>query len=755
MSHMPYEEWLAVCGDLEPIEREQFDAHLRGCPQCAARLAEYRAMHRALQVRPQIEPGERLQLGFYAAVARARREDRRRPLWRALLAVGNAAAWVGVAAIVAVVALTWPHLARQAWPGAATPLATTAVPELVGSEWVLTALNGQPLIEGTQITLHFGGGGEAGGFAGCNRYEAKYDLPGGGGLSIGLAAITAEGCVEPQGVLEQERAYTEALQSIKAYRLAGDRLELADAAGEVVLTYRRRQPLAMDPAALVGTEWRLVSWNDRPPIEGSPITIAFTETEISGRAGCRGYEGTYEAGGDHIRFLMLGMTEVEPQCSPELLQQEAEYTTTLGWTSHYRLGDGQLTLLTERGETLVYAAIGAVPGPALTPPTEVEMPPLASLHMVDEQNGWAKGLGPLLHTTDGGRTWTDVTPPGAGSGDYAIVDGNRAWVASVGELGSESITFYRTTDGGKSWETGVFTQTFSTSVMGLYLEAADLNSAWLTAVAPQSMTPPVAALLRTDDGGAQWSQVAGTSDALPYSGEVRFGDATTGWLSGAGDDSLLGSLSVTHDGGKSWQAVELPPSGHEDGRLNIGLPTFYGAGKQDGLLPAQYRPRSATATGPALIAYATHDGGETWQATTPVPGGSAFDFVNANEGWVWAAGPGNAAGGTLYHTQDGARTWEALAGTPGLEAFLIQGGEVLQLDFVSEETGWAILRGLDGRTTQLVRTWDGGRSWESVSGRLGEPEAPTSAVDANRRAFTDWAYGVSLETPAHWVPVEG
>lgn len=129
-----------------------------------------------------------------------------------------------------------------------------------------------------------------------------------------------------------------------------------------------KEEVPMDPRDLVGTEWELLALNGRQPVEGSKITLAFTEDEISGNAGCRGYRGAYRTSGDDISFPELGTTE--PKCiGPEaLLLQEGEYTTILERATNYRLSEGHLEILTERGETLLFGPLQQerVTNPAVT-----------------------------------------------------------------------------------------------------------------------------------------------------------------------------------------------------------------------------------------------------------------------------------------------------------------------------------------------------------------------------------------------------
>ena len=229
-------------------------------------------------------------------------------------------------------------------------------PALDDTEWVLTSLNGSNLLEGSNITLNFAEGG-AGGFAGCNAYGGEYTAADEGTLTIGEMMITLMACQTPEGILEQERAYIEALRNAAAYWVMDDCLEIANAAGETTLAFTMKEEFPMDPSDLVGTAWQLVSMDGHSPVEGSTITLAFhdeNQNQVSGSAGCRGYVGGYEASGDDIRFPWLTMIGAACLEQESLMRQEGHYTDHFSWVTNYRLGEEQLEILTARGEVLVF-----------------------------------------------------------------------------------------------------------------------------------------------------------------------------------------------------------------------------------------------------------------------------------------------------------------------------------------------------------------------------------------------------------------
>jgi heat shock protein HslJ len=229
-------------------------------------------------------------------------------------------------------------------------------PSLVDTEWMLISLQGEGLLDGSQITLNLGPVGYDG-FSGCNRYGGEYEAADGGVLLTGEIMITEMECPTPE-LTDQEQTYVEALGNATGYRVMDDRLEIDDGAGETILTYVRKEEVSMDPANLLGTQWRLLSLNGSDLVEGSSITLAFhNEYRVSGYAGCRDYVATYQASGNDMGFVFFSMIEADCPMLEVLQEQEGQFTSALGWTSDYRLGEGRLEIVTERGEVLVFEAL--------------------------------------------------------------------------------------------------------------------------------------------------------------------------------------------------------------------------------------------------------------------------------------------------------------------------------------------------------------------------------------------------------------
>lgn len=225
--------------------------------------------------------------------------------------------------------------------------------DLNGTEWVLNALNGEPLLEDTNITLEFNDG-NLNGYSGCNWYGGPYTATA-ASFSVKEIGTTEQACNTPAGVMQQEGTLYKALGQINTHRVTDNRLELANSAGDVTLVFIQKPQLPMDPADLVGTKWRLraVSGDDLPA--DALVTLNFPAVGIfNGVLGCIDYSGEYTAEGDDIWFGEYGHDYARCRDGEELDGIEAELTVS--GVTDYRLSGTELELLTFTGDTLLFTA---------------------------------------------------------------------------------------------------------------------------------------------------------------------------------------------------------------------------------------------------------------------------------------------------------------------------------------------------------------------------------------------------------------
>jgi len=123
--------------------------------------------------------------------------------------------------------------------GAQTPSADTS---LANTSWRLVSYGEPgseiPVLEGTEVTLQFEDGSQAGGSGGCSMFGAQYNVADGKELSITEVVSTLMAC-SAEDLMEQETQYFEALQSADSFELLGDRLTIRYGGGQSVLTFSR------------------------------------------------------------------------------------------------------------------------------------------------------------------------------------------------------------------------------------------------------------------------------------------------------------------------------------------------------------------------------------------------------------------------------------------------------------------------------------------------------------------------------------
>lgn len=89
----------------------------------------------------------------------------------------------------------------------------------------------------TNLTLEFKDG-RISGLSGCNSFFAKYTVEG-KSMSFGLIGATKMFCTNP-GVMEQEQTYFMRLESVKSYKIEGNKLSLIDGNNKTVLVYSKK-----------------------------------------------------------------------------------------------------------------------------------------------------------------------------------------------------------------------------------------------------------------------------------------------------------------------------------------------------------------------------------------------------------------------------------------------------------------------------------------------------------------------------------
>ncbi|MEV7419766.1 oxidoreductase [Streptomyces sp. NPDC089919] len=282
------------------------------------------------------------------------------------------------------------------------------------------------------------------------------------------------------------------------------------------------------------------------------------------------------------------------------------------------------------------------------------------LAAVSRNTAWLAGSGgTVLRTVDGGRSWRDVSPPGAKAEalefrDVEAFDGRRAVVLAIGE--GEASRLLRTEDGGTTW-----TESFrNTDARAFYDCLTFFDHRHGLAV-----SDPVDGrfrMLSTADGGRSWRVLpdAGMPAALP--GEAGFAASGQCLVSSGPADAWLatgggatGRVLHTRDRGRTWTAATTTVPAGEGAKGVFGL-AFRGRGygaAQGLAVGGDYRKDQVS----PLAAAVTADGGRSWTAAAVPPAAyrSGVAWLPGRAAVALAVGPT----GTDI-TYDAGRTWRPL-----------------------------------------------------------------------------------------------
>lgn len=262
---------------------------------------------------------------------------------------------------------------------------------------------------------------------------------------------------------------------------------------------------------------------------------------------------------------------------------------------------------------------------------------LRSVHFINASEGWAAGANAtLLHTSNGGRTWSAVTNTtintSRGFNTVRFFDQNVGWVG-----GFQSII--RTLNGGATWAGTQYASDDDYSRHGLF----PLSSTVAWQVGMENFCypcyPVYIRFTRELDVNYTHSLIHVGGPSSFSMTDVCFIDPDNGWSVGA-------SLSFNSP---NSIIVRITKGSESSPEFTVQASGFSVRLKKIQMLDAL----NGWVVGEEGAILRTVDGGDTWtpQASGTTANLNGVYFLNLNEGWVVGAG------GLLLSTLDGGQNW--------------------------------------------------------------------------------------------------
>jgi heat shock protein HslJ len=125
----------------------------------------------------------------------------------------------------------------------------------------------------------------------------------------------------------------------------------------VVAYAQTGRSMSTDQRVITGIDWRLISLGpagaETPAVAGTTVMLKFGEDDrASGSTGCNSFSGTYQVRGENISFSRLVSTR-RACLDQNANEQEQRFLSTLGAANRFRLTRGRLTILSDRGRSVL------------------------------------------------------------------------------------------------------------------------------------------------------------------------------------------------------------------------------------------------------------------------------------------------------------------------------------------------------------------------------------------------------------------
>jgi len=191
----------------------------------------------------------------------------------------------------------------------------------------------------------------------------------------------------------------------------------------------------------------------------------------------------------------------------------------------------------------------------------------------------------ILHTTDGGATWTQQTSPtGFDLISISIIDENNVWISGNvgGGKGSNSSlwdngTIIHTSNGGATWVTQHVSPEYMNAV-----SFADINNGWCFGSGGM--------IMHTTDGGNSWQQQISGNTNHYTSGQVT--DVLHGWATGENgiimatvnggtmvgvkEYELNNSIKITNEPNPFTGSTKITYTVSKSSKIEINISDIYG-----------------------------------------------------------------------------------------------------------------------------------------------------------------------------------
>jgi photosystem II stability/assembly factor-like uncharacterized protein len=243
---------------------------------------------------------------------------------------------------------------------------------------------------------------------------------------------------------------------------------------------------------------------------------------------------------------------------------------------------------------------------------------LNSIHMIDNNTGWACGsYASLFKTTNAGASWDSVpTPFGAGSyvlSKVQFVNANTGWVFSKSTM-PDTMNIIKTTNGGTTWTKQRIDGASSLAAYVYWADMVDANTGYAVNYSPN----PV----KTTNGGVNWIIQTKVDTYTGTLFGVEMLDANTGYIVGGG-----GHIYKTTNGGTLWDTLTNKPGNTS--------PSWYGVKFYNHLVGVIVGSNGMTIT--------TSNGGTSWALQNTagstmynvaiVPG--SVGYTCGTSGYIW------------------------------------------------------------------------------------------------------------------------